>query len=113
MLGVGGASVVRTNTMKVALAVRPPLSVTRRTMSFSPLLASQPTVMTALTEPLLLVMDETVMPLGTVVAGTVSEPALSSASLTAATVVLVAGSPWARPMGDAAVIDGAVFAAAS
>jgi hypothetical protein len=62
-------------------------------MSFSPVVASHAAVMTALIVPLSFEIDETVIPLGTLVAVTVNDPALSSASLTVATNVLVAGSP--------------------
>ncbi len=112
MFGMGGGRTERTNTWKVAFAVAPPLSVTWRTMSFSPAPASHAAVISALIEPLLLVIDVMVMPLGTLIAVTVNAPALSSASLTVAIIVVVAGSPWFTLMGDAAVIVGAVFAAA-
>src|SRR5690242_9874969 len=112
MAGTPGGRIERTNTWNVAVAVAPPLSATWRTMSFSPLVASHAAVMTALIVPLSFEIEPIVIPDGTLVAVTVSEPALSSASLTVATMVLVAGSPWLRLIGEDAVITGVVFAAA-
>ena len=93
--------------LRFAVAVRKP-SLTCRTIVLLPVEIEQLAAMSAFTVPLVLVMLEIVRPVGTVVAVTVRLPALLSASLTVAMVVLAAADPCTRAL-PTGVMDGAVF----
>src|SRR5438876_4245107 len=105
-----GAAFADTLTVRLAVDVALPESVTVKTTVFAPVVALQTAATVAVIVPAVFVIPITVMPAGTVVAVTVSVPAASSASLTIAMVDTVPALPCCLAIGAAAVMFGGVLA---
>src|SRR5213593_2217073 len=93
-----GGLLAVTLTVRLSVALRPPLSVTVNATMLLPREAEQLAATVAVTVPLVLVMPVTERPAGTLVAVTVRLPARSCASLTVAIVETVPAAPCWREM---------------
>lgn len=102
-----GAVFAVTFTVKLAVAVKPPPSVTVKVTVFAPRVALQLAAITAEIVPLLLVTFVTVKPVGMLEAVTVKLFAAVRSSLTVATLDALAVLPCCRVTDAAAEIVGA------
>ena len=98
-----------TLTVRLAVAVKLPPSVTVRVTMFAPVTALQLAVMVALIVPLALVIAVTDKPAGTPVAVTVKALAAVKSSPTVAIVAVVPALPCCRVTGAATVMVGAAL----